>query len=599
MSNQNNKNIDVPQIEKMRHSAAHVLAQAVLSLYPEAKLGIGPAIEDGFYYDFEFPTQVSDDVLQKIEKEMKKIIKRDLSLKQTFKDRKGVVERYKALGQEYKLDLLNNIEGDEISFYVTGDDEFIDMCRGPHVSSTKEIGAIKLLRIAGAYWKGDEKNKMLTRIYGTAFESKKDLDEYLERIEEAKKRDHRKIGKELGLFVFSETVGKGLPLWTPKGAAIRRELERFIVDLEIARGYQHVSTPEIARLQLYEKSGHYPYYKDSMYAPIEDEDEKFMLRPMTCPHHFELYLSEPRSYRDLPMRIAELAKLFRYEQSGELSGLIRVRSFCLSDAHIVCANAEQAKSEAAGVIDLIQEITEVFGLKMGENYRFKLSLGDRKDEKKFYKNDNAWDEAEEALREVLKNKECEYYEEEGDAAFYGPKIDIQMRNVLGKEETAFTIQYDFVMPERFDLNYVDQDGELKKAIVIHRSAIGCLERIIAFLIEYYAGAFPTWLSPIQVRVIPISEKHLEYAQEIKQELWDKQVRVELDDRNERLQYKIRDAEVNKIPYTLVVGDKEIETSTVSVRVRGKKDQGLHKKDTFLKHLLKEIKEKDISPSLGA
>lgn len=599
MSKNNNKHTDVSQIERMRHSASHVLAQAVLSIYPEAKLGIGPAIEDGFYYDFEFPEQISDDVLEKIENVMKKIIKRDLPLKQVFKERKGVVERYEALGQEYKLDLLNEIEGEEISFYVTGDEEFIDMCRGPHVSSTREIGAIKLLRIAGAYWRGDEKNKMLTRIYGTAFGSKKDLQDYLTRLEEAKQRDHRKIGKELGLFVFSEIVGKGLPLWTPKGAAIRRELERFIVDLEIAKGYLHVSTPEIARLQLYEKSGHYPYYKDSMYAPMEDEEERFMLRPMTCPHHFELYLSEPRSYRDLPMRIAELAKLFRYEQSGELSGLIRVRSFCLSDAHIICADADQAKNEAAGVIDLIKEVTDVFGLKMGENYRFKLSLGDRNDEKKFYKNDTAWDLAEEALREVLKNKECEYYEEDGDAAFYGPKIDIQMRNVLGKEETAFTVQYDFVMPERFDLTYVDKDGELKKGIVIHRSAIGCFERIIAFLIEHYAGAFPCWLSPIQVKVIPISDRHLEYARQIKEELWEKKIRVELDDRNERLQYKIRDAEVNKVPYTLVVGDKEIETSTVSVRVRGKKDQGLYKKDDFLKHLLKEIAEKHISPSLGS
>jgi threonyl-tRNA synthetase len=581
----------------MRHSASHVLAQAVLKFYPDAKLGIGPAVEDGFYYDFDFPEQVTVEDLQKIEDEMRNIIERDLVISQEMKDRQGIIERYESLEQVYKLDLLNDIEGEELSFFITGDNEFLDLCRGPHIESTKQIGVVKLLRIAGAYWRGDEKNKMLTRIYGTAFPTQEELDKYIDRLEQARERDHRKIGKELGLFTFSEVVGKGLPLWTPKGSIIRRELERYIVDLEVKYDYLHVYTPDIAKLDLYVKSGHYPYYKDSMYAPINIDDEEFMLRPMACPHHFELYLSQPRSYKELPMRIAELAKLYRYEQSGELSGLMRVRGFCLSDAHIVCADPQQAKDETASVLDLIVEVSDTFGLKMGEDYRFRLSLGDRDDEKKYYKDDKSWDTAEKNLRDVLEDKNLEYFEVEGEAAFYGPKIDVQMRNVLGKEDTAFTVQYDFVMPKRFELNYIDSDGKEQQGIVIHRSAIGAFERVIAFLIENFGGAFPTWLSPEQVRILPISDKHIEYANELKDRLKEKGVRVDVDDRSEKLGYKIRDAEVNKLPYVLVVGDKEVETGTVAIRVRGKKDQGLHKSDEFIDKIEKEIKNKDISPSV--
>ncbi|WKZ31236.1 MAG: threonine--tRNA ligase [Candidatus Dojkabacteria bacterium] len=593
------KNPDVPELEKMRHTAAHVLAQAVLKLYPETKLGIGPAIENGFYYDFDFAEPISEEDLPKIEAEMKQIIKSDLKMNQEFVERDGAIERYKALEQKYKLDLMENVEGDPLSFYVTGDGEFVDLCRGPHVDSTKKVGHVKLLSLAGAYWRGDEKQPMLTRIYGTAFATKEELKAHLDNLELAKERDHRKLGKELGLFTFSETVGKGLPLWTPKGSIIRRELERFIVDLETERGYLHVYTPDIANLKLYEKSGHYPYYKESMYSPIEIDDEKYMLRPMTCPHHFELFLSEPRSYRDLPMRIAELAKLYRYEQSGELSGLMRVRSFCLSDAHIVCADDEQAKDEIRLVLQLIEDVAGTFGLKMGDNFWYRLSLGDREDEKKYYKDDKAWDKAEKILRDVLVEREAIFEEAEDEAAFYGPKIDIQMKNVAGKSDTAFTVQYDFVMPKRFKLNYIDANNEEREAVVVHRSGIGAVERTVAFLIEHFGGAFPLWISPEQVRILPITDKHLEYAEALNEQLKSEGIRSMVDNRNERLQYKIRDAEVNKIPYTLVVGDKEVETDTIAVRVRGLKDQGLHKKDEFINMVTEEIDNRSIGLMVGS
>lgn len=380
-------------------------------------------------------------------------------------------------------------------------------------------------------------------------------------------RDHKKLGKELDLFTFSDAVGKGLPLWTPKGSVVRRELERFIVDEEIKRDYLHVYTPDIAKLGLYEKSGHYPHYKDSMYAPIEIDDEQFMLRPMTCPHHFELYLRKPVSYRELPMRIAELAKLYRYEQSGELMGLQRVRSFCLSDAHIICATEEQAVEEIGKALDLIEYVTSVFGLKQNEDYHFRLSLGDRANTEKYYKNDAAWDKGEDLLRKLMESRGKKFVEAKDEAAFYGPKIDIQMKNVNGKEDTAFTVQYDFVMPERFDLNYIGEDGKEHRAFVVHRSSIGAIERIVAFLIERYAGAFPLWLSPVQVKVLPVSEKHSEYGQKVLTELKAANIRAEIDDANESLGKKIRNAKNEKIPYLFVIGDKEEEAETVSVETR--------------------------------
>jgi threonyl-tRNA synthetase len=398
------------------------------------------------------------------------------------------------------------------------------------------------------------------------------------------------LGKELGLFVFSDTVGKGLPLWTQKGATIRRELERFITDEEIRRGYQHVFTPDIARLDLYRKSGHYPYYKDSMYAPIQIEEDEYMLRPMTCPHHFELYSAAPHSYRELPMRIAELAKLYRFERSGELSGLIRVRSFCLADSHIICSR-DQAKSEINGVLDLIEYIASVFGLKPGKNYSYRLSLGDRSDEKKYYKDDSSWDFAEEVLRSVLKERDAHFVEAEQEAAFYGPKIDVQMRNVNGKEDTAFTVQYDFVMPKRFDLKFINEKGVEEQPVVIHRSSIGAIERSIAFLIEHYAGKFPVWLAPVQVRVLPVSDKFQAYAEQVEVALKEKSIRVELDSKPERLQAKIRSAQLEKVPYMLIIGGKEEEQKTVTIRHRDGGEQEVMQLEEFVKKITDEVQQK--------
>ena len=412
----------------------------------------------------------------------------------------------------------------------------------------------------------------------------------MEPEQQMNERDHKKLGRELDLFTFSQTIGKGLPLFTPKGSVIRRELERFIVDEEVRRGYLHVYTPDIAKLDLYKKSGHYPHYKDSMYAPIEIDDEQFMLRPMTCPHHFELYLRKPVSYRELPMRIAELAQLYRYEQSGELMGLQRVRTFCLADAHIICASEEQAVDEVGKALDLIEYVAGVFGLELDRDYRYRLSLGDRADTEKYYKNDAAWDKAEGLMRELLTKRGSKFEESPGDAAFYGPKIDIQMKNVNGKEDTAFTVQYDFVMPERFDLAYVGEDGEKHRAFVVHRSSIGAIERIMAFLIEKYAGAFPLWLSPVQARVLPVSEKHAAYAEEVAAALRAAAVRVEVDDSNETLGKKIRAGKTDKIPYLLVVGDKEVESETVTAESRdhGKSESSLTE---FTEKIAKEIRER--------
>ena len=402
--------------------------------------------------------------------------------------------------------------------------------------------------------------------------------------------DHKKLGKELDLFTFSETVGKGLPLWTPKGAVIKRELERFIVDEEIKRGYLHIYTPDIAKIELYKKSGHYPYYKDSMYAPIAIEDEEFMLRPMSCPHHFELYLSRPRSYKELPMRLAELAKLYRFEQSGELAGLSRIRSFCLADAHIICTKA-QAASEISAAMDLIEDVAGVLGLKKGQDYHYRLSLGDRKDTKKYPKNDQAWDESEDLLRRVLKKRKDEFEEAKGEAAFYGPKIDIQMINANGKEETAFTVQYDFVLPERFNLTFTDKDGEKGYPVVIHRSSIGAIERSIAFLIEFYRGAFPVWLAPVQVKILPITDKNIDFANKIQLKLKAENIRAEVDDRNETLPAKIRDAQVEKIPYMLIIGGKEEKEDKVSVRLRTEKDLGLVSLEKFLERIKEKVQKK--------
>ncbi|HLP44204.1 MAG TPA: threonine--tRNA ligase [Candidatus Nanoarchaeia archaeon] len=575
-------------IEHARHSLAHLLAAAVLEIYPDTKLTLGPAIDTGFYYDFEFAQPVKDEALPKIEKMMRKILPSWKSFEHRVVSEAEAKEVFK--DNPYKLELINEIvsKGEKITLYTAG--HFTDLCRGGHVENpAKEIEAdsFKLDRIAGAYWRGDEKNKMLTRVYGLAFDSKAELDQFVLNREEAKKRDHRKLGKDLDLFVFSDTVGKGLPLWTPKGAAIRRVLERFIVDEEIRRDYLHVYTPDIAKIDLYKKSGHYPYYKDSMYAPIAIDKEEFMLRPMTCPHHFELYLSKPHSYKELPMRIAELAKLYRYEQSGELSGLVRVRSFCLADAHIITKDSAQAADEVNRALDLIEYITGVFGLKMGVNYSYRLSLGDRADEKKYFKDDAAWDDAEDKLRAVLKKRNAVFVEAAQEAAFYGPKIDIQMKDVNGKENTAFTVQYDFVMPKRFNLNYIDSDGKEKQTIVIHRSSIGAIERIIAFLIEHYAGVFPFWLSPIQAKILPIGENHAGFAQKVFETLKRAGIRVELDNSSEGLGKKVRNAKVEKIPYLVIIGDKEMEAGKVTIESR-EKNEGTLSLDELVARFTEEV-----------
>jgi threonyl-tRNA synthetase len=573
------------KMEIMRHSASHVMAEAVLAMFPDAKFAIGPAIEDGFYYDFDLPRSLTPEDLPVIEKKMGEIIKANAP----FTRRELTKEEAKQLfaAQPYKLELIEAIEDDKVGVYEQG--KFVDLCRGPHVDRTGEIKAFKLMSIAGAYWRGDEHNAMLQRVYGIAFNNNKELEEYLKLQEEIKKRDHRKIGKDLDLFVFSELVGKGLPLFTEKGSIIRRELERFVVDEELKRGYKHIYTPDLANVELYKTSGHYPYYKDTMYPVMKVDEEELILRPMTCPHHYQYYAAKPRSYRELPFKIAELAKQFRYEKSGELTGLMRVRSFCLADSHIICQK-EQAVSEINQVLDLIEYVAGV--LYKGETkYRYRLSLGDRTDTKKYYKDDEAWDHAENLLREVLKQRQANFFEAGNEAAFYGPKIDIQMKNVAGKEDTAFTVQYDFVGPKRFKLTYIDSDGKEKEPIVIHRSSIGAIERTMAFLIEHYAGAFPLWLSPVQVKIISVSDRHNEHAFKLEKEFRARGIRAEVDDRSERMNQKIRQAQLEKIPYMVIIGDKEVAENTVSVRLRNGEQLSAQPLAGFIDRLVKEIADR--------
>ncbi len=580
------------QLNHLRHSCAHLLAAAVLKLYPHALPTIGPAIEDGFYYDFDFgDTKISNQDLDQIETQMRTLVK-DW---QEFTKQQVTPEQAKAhfANNPYKLELIEEFTSQDqpLTFYQSG--EFIDLCRGGHcLRPYKDLKHFKLLSVAGAYWRGNEKNKMLTRIYGTCYPNATGLTDHLTRLEEAKQRDHKKLGKELDLFVFSETVGKGLPLFTPKGSTIRRELERFITDEELKRDYVHVYTPDIASLNLYKKSGHYPYYKDSMYAPITIEDEEFMLRPMTCPHHFELYSSHKHSYKELPIRIAELAQLYRFEKSGELMGLQRVRTFCLADAHII-ARPDQAYDEINNCLNLIDFISQTFGLQKGINYSYRLSLGNRDDDQKYFKDDKSWDFAENTLRQVLQDRKDPFVEAPDEAAFYGPKIDIQMKNVHGKEDTAFTVQYDFVMPTRFNLTYTNANGQDEQPIVIHRSSIGAIERIMAFLIEHFAGNFPLWLSPVQVKVLPISDKVEEYANQIFQTLKNANIRTELDTNPETIGNKIRIAQTQKTPYMLIVGEKESESNTISIRTRtGKQTSNLQIND-FITQIRQEIDSKNL------
>lgn len=573
----------------IRHSFAHLLAAAIEKMYPGAKNTIGPAIDNGFYYDFEFAPDAkpSEKDFLKIESNMRKLLPHWKGFEKIIVTADEA--RAKFADNPYKLELIEGIiaKGEEITLYKSG--EFVDLCRGGHADPKEmPVDGFKLERVAGAYWKGDEKNVMLTRIYGLAFNTKAELDAYIAQQEEAKKRDHRVLGKELQLFTFSPLVGSGLPIWLPNGATVRRVLERFIVDTELAWGYLHVNTPDIAKLDLYKKSGHYPYYKASMYAPIKIDEDEFMLRPMTCPHHFQVFSDSPKSYRDLPMRIAELAKLYRYEASGELSGLIRVRGFCLADAHIIAADEAQAKSEVAKALDLIEYVAKVFGLIQGNDYTYRLSLGDRANAEKYYKNDEAWDKGEAVLREVLKERNCSFFEAENEAAFYGPKIDIQMKDVRGKENTAFTVQYDFCMPDRFNLEYTAQDGSKKRPIVIHRSSIGAIERVMAFLIEHYAGNFPLWLAPVQVKVIPVREDHDVPATKAAEALRAAGIRVDLDLSAAGFGKKIRNAKDMKVPYTIIIGDKDIEAGKITLESRDRGQIG----QMEIKEVLEMLKKQD-------
>jgi len=576
------------QLEKIRHSLSHLMSMAIIKIYPDAGLGVGPAIENGFYQDYGLQKPISPELLPKIEKEIKKMIQQNIKFEQHEMSFDKALKFYKK--DPYKSEMIMDLKkaGEKkLSFYRS--DWFENLCKGPHVASTKEIDpdAFKLTKLAGAYWKGDEKNKMLQRIYGVAFGTKKELDEYLKQQTEAEKRDHRKIGKELDLFVFSDLIGKGLPLLTPKGSIIRQELEKFITEEETKRGYLRVYTPDLARLELYKKSGHWQHYKESMYPLINVDNEDYVLRPMACPHHFMLYNSRPRSYRELPLRYAEIARQYRKEQSGELSGLIRLMAFSLVDAHLIC-RPDQIEKEFKDVLELIQYNMKVLGIK---DYSYRFSKWDPKNKKKYTNNPKAWQEIEKLMKKILDELKLKYIEAKDEAAFYGPKTDIQVRNVNGKEDTLFTVQIDFDMPGKFDMSYIDKRGKKQTPMVIHRASIGCIERTMAFLIEQYAGALPVWLSPIQVQIIPISEKFNKYGEKIKKELWKEDIRVELNNDNETLGKKIRNGELQKIPYLLVVGEKEQKSNSVAVRDRKKGDLGPMKTNKFIEKIKEEIEKK--------
>ncbi|MDX8359336.1 threonine--tRNA ligase [Cytobacillus sp. IB215316] len=571
-------------LEILRHSTAHLLAQAIKRVYKNVKLGVGPVIENGFYYDIDMEESIRPDDLQKIEKEMKKIINENIEIVRHEVSREEAIKRFEEIDDNLKLELINDIPaGETVSIYEQG--EFFDLCRGVHVPFTSKIKEFKLLSIAGAYWRGDSKNKMLQRIYGTAFFKKEELKEHLRFLEEAKERDHRKIGKELNLFSNSITVGQGLPLWLPKGATIRRVIERYIVDKEEKLGYQHVYTPVLGSVDLYKTSGHWDHYQEDMFPKMEMDNEELVLRPMNCPHHMMIYKNEIHSYRKLPIRIAELGTMHRYEMSGALSGLQRVRGMTLNDAHIF-TRPDQIKDEFIRVVRLIQEVYKDFGI---NDYSFRLSYRDPEDKEKYFDDDVMWEKAQSMLKEAMDDLQLEYYEADGEAAFYGPKLDVQVRTALGKDETLSTVQLDFLLPERFDLTYVGEDGKQHRPVVIHRGVVSTMERFVAFLIEEYKGAFPTWLAPVQVEVIPVSpDVHLAYAKEVQEQLQAQGFRVELDERDEKIGYKIREHQIQKVPYMLVVGDNEISEKAVNVRKYGEQKSETVPFVEFLEGLTKEV-----------
>ena len=574
------------RLNVLNHSCAHLLAQAVKHLYPNAKFWVGPVISEGFYYDIDLGDYtLTDEDLDKIAKEMKRLAKDGKRIYREEITKKEALEKFK--DDPYKIDIINELpEGEVISCYTQGD--FTDLCRGPHVESVKECKNFKLLKVSGAYYKGDSKNKMLQRIYGVCFDNKEDLEKHLALLEEAKERDHRKIGKELELFMGHELVGPGLQMWLPDGATVRYELEKYIKDKEVSLGYEHVYTPYLASTELYKVSGHWDHYKEDMFPTMKMDNEELVLRPMNCPHHMLIYKHKLHSYRDLPIRIGELAPDFRYEASGAVCGLERVRQMCQNDAHLF-VRPDQIKEEVSNVVNLILEVYKDFNIK---DYAFRLSLRDKNNTEKYFDDDEMWEKAESELRKVLTELGIEFYEAPGEAAFYGPKLDVQIKSAIGHDVTLSTCQLDFLLPERFDLTYIDENGKKARPVVIHRAILGTFDRFMAFLIEETKGAFPLWLSPTQVNIIPVNnEYHLKYAKKIEKQLAEKNIRVKLDDRDEKLSYKMRESQSHKIPYTVIIGDKEKENKTVSYRLFGHKETETLSLKEFEKELLKQIKER--------
>lgn len=572
-------------IEVLRHSTAHLMAQALKRMYGDVHFGVGPVIEEGFYYDIDTEHKISSEDLPEIEKTMRQIVGENIKIERRVVSREEAKKIF--ADDPYKQELIDAIPEDEnVTIYSQG--EFTDLCRGVHVPSTAKIKEFKLLSTAGAYWRGDADNKMLQRIYGTAFFDKKALKEHLKILEERKERDHRKIGKELELFTTSQLVGAGLPLWLPNGATIRRELERYIVDKEVALGYDHVYTPIMGSVDLYKTSGHWDHYQEDMFPPMEMENEALVLRPMNCPHHMMVYKNKPHSYRELPIRIAELGMMHRYEASGAVSGLQRVRGMTLNDAHIF-VRPDQIKEEFIRVVQLVIDVYKDFKF---QDYKFRLSYRDPEDTQKYFQDDEMWERAQLMLKEAVDEMGLDYEEAPGEAAFYGPKLDVQVKTALGKEETLSTVQLDFLLPERFDLEYIGSDGEKHRPVVIHRGVISTMERFVAFLTEEYKGAYPLWLAPNQLEIIPVSnEVHYDYARKLYDELKSQGVRCHIDDREEKMGYKIREAQMHKVPYQIVVGDKEIENNEVNVRQYGKKESKTIDRDDFIWSIVDEIRLK--------
>ncbi len=593
MEQKEQEKLEQKKIREMtaRHTMSHVLAGAIKAIFgDDVKFGIGPAIDNGFYYDFDMEHSLSQEDFAKIEEKMHEIVEQNLDMTREEISKEQALEMFK--NQPYKVELINDLPQDEvISIYRLGD-VFTDLCRGPHVENTKVLRsfAFKINRVSGAYWRGSEKNKMMQRIYVYGFLDKADLKEHLRLVEEALQRDHRKLGKELGIFMFSDLVGRGLPMWLPKGFILRRTLSDYIMNKELALGYKHVMTPSIGNVDLYKTSGHWDHYKDDMFPAMELDNESYVLRPMNCPHHMMIYKNFMYSYRDLPLRIAEIANDFRYEASGSLCGIERTRAFTQNDSHIFC-RPDQIESEVKAVIDLILDVYKDFGFK---NYKFRLSLRDKNNTEKYFGNDELWEKSENSLRQILKNTGAEYYEALGEAAFYGPKIDVQVLSALGHDVTLSTIQLDYQLPERFELEYVDEDNERKRPVVIHRAILGSLDRFVAFLIEETKGLLPTWLAPVQVKVMNIADSNKDYAESVFKALEKAGFRAEFDSRNEKISYKIREASKVKIPYIVICGDKERDEQTLSLRLRGNQERSGVKLDELIAELNDKIENKSLN-----